>query len=113
MLMTRANTATGTTAGLTFDKETLGQVVLVFQGGGALGAYQAGVYEALHEAGHRARLGDRHLDRRDQRRLIAGNEPGERMARCASSGARSSTARSGDGLPPGAWPGSHAWCRTA
>ncbi|MES2153037.1 MAG: patatin-like phospholipase family protein [Pseudomonadota bacterium] len=28
-----------------------GQVVLVFQGGGALGAYQAGVYEAMHEAG--------------------------------------------------------------
>ncbi|MDX2205002.1 MAG: patatin-like phospholipase family protein [Hyphomicrobiaceae bacterium] len=28
-----------------------GQTVLVFQGGGALGAYQAGVYEALHEAG--------------------------------------------------------------
>jgi NTE family protein len=28
-----------------------GQVVLVFQGGGALGAYQVGVYEALHEAG--------------------------------------------------------------
>jgi NTE family protein len=27
------------------------QIVLVFQGGGALGAYQAGVYEALHEAG--------------------------------------------------------------
>ncbi len=27
------------------------QVVLVLQGGGALGAYQAGVYEALHEAG--------------------------------------------------------------
>src|ERR1051326_3657196 len=27
------------------------QVVLVFQGGGALGAYQAGVYQALHEAG--------------------------------------------------------------
>ena len=30
---------------------TLGQSVIVFQGGGALGAYQAGVYEALHEAG--------------------------------------------------------------
>ena len=29
------------------------QVVLVFQGGGALGAYQAGVYEGLHEAGIR------------------------------------------------------------
>jgi NTE family protein len=28
-----------------------GQIVLVLQGGGALGAYQAGVYEALHEAG--------------------------------------------------------------
>ena len=29
----------------------LGQVVLVFQGGGALGAYQIGVYEALRERG--------------------------------------------------------------
>ena len=28
-----------------------GQVVLVLQGGGALGAYQAGVFEAMHEAG--------------------------------------------------------------
>ena len=28
-----------------------GQVVLVLQGGGALGAYQMGVFEALHEAG--------------------------------------------------------------
>jgi NTE family protein len=28
-----------------------GQVVVVFQGGGALGAYQAGVYQALHDAG--------------------------------------------------------------
>lgn len=28
-----------------------GRIVLVLQGGGALGAYQAGVYEALHEAG--------------------------------------------------------------
>ena len=27
------------------------QIVLVLQGGGALGAYQAGVYQALHEAG--------------------------------------------------------------
>jgi NTE family protein len=29
----------------------LGQTVLVLQGGGALGAYQVGVFEALHEAG--------------------------------------------------------------
>lgn len=28
-----------------------GQIVLVMQGGGALGAFQAGVYEAMHEAG--------------------------------------------------------------
>ena len=28
-----------------------GQVVVVLQGGGALGAYQGGVYQALHEAG--------------------------------------------------------------
>jgi NTE family protein len=28
-----------------------GRIVLVLQGGGALGAYQAGVYEALHEGG--------------------------------------------------------------
>ena len=44
-----------------------GQVVLVLQGA-ALGAYQVGVYEALHDAGIEPRLGDRHLDRRDQRR---------------------------------------------
>ena len=34
-----------------FDRARYGQVVLVFQGGGALGAYQAGVYQALHERG--------------------------------------------------------------
>ncbi len=28
-----------------------GQIVLVLQGGGALGAYQVGVYQAMHEAG--------------------------------------------------------------
>ncbi len=31
--------------------ERCGRVALVLQGGGALGAYQAGVYQALHEAG--------------------------------------------------------------
>jgi NTE family protein len=33
------------------SKSLPGQVVLVLQGGGALGAYQVGVYQALHEAG--------------------------------------------------------------
>ena len=42
--------------------------VLVLQGGGALGAYQAGVYRGAGRARHGARLGRRHLDRRDQRR---------------------------------------------
>jgi NTE family protein len=32
-------------------KNLPGQIVLVLQGGGALGSYQAGVYQALHEAG--------------------------------------------------------------
>ena len=31
--------------------ELPGQVVLVLQGGGALGAYQVGVFQAMHEAG--------------------------------------------------------------
>lgn len=36
----------------TIDRSTIpGQLVLVLQGGGALGAYQAGVYQALNEAG--------------------------------------------------------------
>src|ERR1700748_1066083 len=34
-----------------FRRARRGQVVLVLQGGGALGAYQVGVYQALHEAG--------------------------------------------------------------
>ncbi|HEY2132077.1 MAG TPA: patatin-like phospholipase family protein, partial [Acetobacteraceae bacterium] len=44
---------TATTAepmGITLRRK-LGQIVLVLQGGGALGAYQVGVYQALHEAG--------------------------------------------------------------
>ena len=32
-------------------RKPVGQIVLVLQGGGALGAYQAGVYEAMAEAG--------------------------------------------------------------
>ena len=38
-------------ASLKKDIAKLGQVVLVLQGGGALGAYQVGVYQALTEAG--------------------------------------------------------------
>ena len=42
-----AGATLGSRASLNYD----GQVVLVFEGGGALGAYQVGVYQALHEAG--------------------------------------------------------------
>ena len=41
----------GAAAVQAFRRGAAGQVVLVLQGGGALGAYQAGVYQALHEAG--------------------------------------------------------------
>jgi NTE family protein len=59
----------------------LGQIVLVLQGGGALGAYQAGVYEALHEAGVEpdwvigTSIGAINAS------LIAGNKPERRLAR--------------------------------
>ena len=57
------------------------QTVLVFQGGGALGAYQAGVYQALHEAEVEpdwiigTSIGAINAS------LIAGNEPGDRLAK--------------------------------
>jgi NTE family protein len=51
--MTNISNIAGRRAGEASNKSVLSeqQVVLVFQGGGALGAYQAGVYQALHEAG--------------------------------------------------------------
>jgi NTE family protein len=61
--------------------EKLGQIVLVLQGGGALGAYQVGVYQALHEAGVEpdwvigTSIGAINAS------LIAGNAPEDRMPR--------------------------------
>jgi NTE family protein len=58
-----------------------GQVVLVLQGGGALGSYQAGVYQALHEAGIEpdwiigTSIGAINAG------LIAGNVPQDRVSR--------------------------------
>ncbi|MBS0249516.1 MAG: patatin-like phospholipase family protein [Proteobacteria bacterium] len=57
-----------------------GQIVLVLQGGGALGAYQSGVYHALHEAGIEpdwvigTSIGAINAS------LIVGNEPNNRLA---------------------------------
>ena len=59
----------------------LGQIVLVLQGGGALGAYQVGAYQALHEAGVEpdwvigTSIGAINAS------LIAGNAPADRMPR--------------------------------
>ena len=77
--------------------ETLpGQVVLVLQGGGALGSYQAGVYQALHEAGIEpdwiigTSIGAINAS------LIAGNDPRQRLdASAASSGSAWSRSRRG------------------
>jgi NTE family protein len=60
-------------------KNLPGQVVLVLQGGGALGSYQAGVYQALHEAGIEpdwiigTSIGAINAS------LIAGNQPQDRL----------------------------------
>jgi NTE family protein len=51
MARTSATAATPAPAHATPAQSDLGQTVLVLQGGGALGAYQAGCYEAMHEAG--------------------------------------------------------------
>ena len=58
-----------------------GQVVLVLQGGGALGAYQVGVYQALHEAGIEPDWVIGTSIGAINAALIAGNTPAQRLAR--------------------------------
>jgi len=58
-----------------------GQVVLVLQGGGALGAYQVGVFQALHEAGIEPDWVIGTSIGAINGAIIAGNPPGERVAR--------------------------------
>jgi len=57
----------------------LGQRVLVLQGGGALGAYQAGVYQALDEAGVAPDWVVGTSIGAINAALIAGSKPGERL----------------------------------
>ncbi len=71
----RGGTATKTNAGFP------GQIVLVFQGGGALGAYQVGVYEAMHEAGVEPDWVIGTSIGAINAALIAGNAPANRMER--------------------------------
>jgi len=58
-----------------------GQVVLVLQGGGALGAYQAGVFQALEEAGIEPDWIIGTSIGAINAALIAGNAPKDRLAR--------------------------------
>ena len=64
-----------------FRKNKNGQVVLVLQGGGALGAYQVGVYQALHEAGVEPNWIIGTSIGAINAALIAGNTPENRLAR--------------------------------
>ena len=61
--------------------ELAGQVVLVLQGGGALGAYQVGVFQAMHEAGIEPDWIIGTSIGAINGAIIAGNPPAERMRR--------------------------------
>ena len=63
------------------DHQLPGRVVLVLQGGGALGAYQVGVYEALHDAGIEPEWIIGTSIGAINGALIAGNELGNRIER--------------------------------
>lgn len=85
-----------------------GQVVLVLQGGGALGAYQAGVYEALHERGLEPDWVIGTSIGAINAALIAGNAPEDRLARLRAfwaSVTHGPLARWADAMP---WVGSTA-----
>jgi NTE family protein len=58
-----------------------GQIVVVLQGGGALGAYQGGVYQALHEAGIEPDWIIGTSIGAINAALITGNRPEDRLAR--------------------------------
>jgi len=58
-----------------------GQAVLVLQGGGALGAYQVGVYQAMHEAGIEPDWVIGTSIGAINAALICGNEPAHRLDR--------------------------------
>jgi NTE family protein len=57
------------------------RITLVFQGGGALGAYQVGVYKALDEAGYHPHWFVGTSIGAVNAAIIAGNAPGKRLAK--------------------------------
>ena len=86
-----------------FRTKTNGQVVLVLQGGGALGAYQVGVYQALNEAGVEpdwiigTSIGAINAS------IIAGNSPQDRLTQLNEFWRRVER--------PDKWPFAPAWTR--
>lgn len=75
-----------------------GQAVLVLQGGGALGAFQAGAYEAMHEAGIAPDWVIGTSIGAINGAIIAGNPPEHRIARLHAFW-EGVTQRGGDGIP--------------
>jgi NTE family protein len=84
----------------------LGQTVMVLQGGGALGAYQVGVYEALHEAGIAPQWVIGTSIGAINAALIAGSKPDERVGKLCEFWSRVQN----DHFVPGGLP---AWAATA
>jgi NTE family protein len=84
----------------------LGQTVLVLQGGGALGAYQVGVYEALHEAGIAPSWVIGTSIGAINAAIIAGSKPAERIDKLCDFWARVQN----DHFVPGGLP---SWMATA
>jgi NTE family protein len=70
-----------TATALGWRPDGAGRVALVLQGGGALGAYQVGVYEALHEAGIEPDWVSGVSIGAINSALIAGNPPERRLER--------------------------------
>ena len=86
------------------------QVVLVLQGGGALGAYQAGVYQALHDAGIEPDWVIGTSIGAVNGAIIAGNPPESRLARLDAFWSRVSAA---GGVTAGWLPTFDEWWRRA
>ena len=84
----------------------LGQTVMVLQGGGALGAYQVGVFEALHEAGIAPQWVIGTSIGAINAALIAGSRPDERVEKLTQFWSRVQN----DQLVPGGLPN---WMATA
>src|SRR5690349_9045001 len=81
-MMTKAQVPANTaTASSILEHTVKQQVVLVLQGGGALGAYQAGVYQALMEGGIEPDWVIGTSIGAINGAIIAGNEPANRIAR--------------------------------